>query len=133
MFSRYAAAGVTVWLTVQALINLGCVLRLLPIAGVPLPLVSYGGSALLAALAGVGVLLVSARNEPEARSAARGQEGTAAPRMTTVIGSRTGPARSPAMSAASARAGRRRHGRPHLAADRDRGRTDPAQRPASSG
>ncbi|MDR7863120.1 FtsW/RodA/SpoVE family cell cycle protein, partial [Escherichia coli] len=56
-FSRYAAAGVTAWFMVQALINLGCVLRLLPIAGVPLPLVSYGGSALLANMAGVGVLL----------------------------------------------------------------------------
>ena len=37
---------------VQALINLGCVLRLLPIAGVPLPLVSYGGSALIGQPAG---------------------------------------------------------------------------------
>ena len=51
-FNRYAAGGVTVWFMVQALINLGRVLRLLPIAGVPLPLVSYGGSALLANLLG---------------------------------------------------------------------------------
>ena len=51
-FARYAAGGVTVWFMVQALINLAVVLRLLPIAGVPLPLVSYGGSALIANLLG---------------------------------------------------------------------------------
>ena len=42
-----AAAGVTAWILVQALVNIGAVLGLLPITGVPLPLVSYGGSALL--------------------------------------------------------------------------------------
>ena len=52
---------------VQALINLAVVLRLLPIAGVPLPLVSYGGSALIANLLAVGVLLGCARREPAAR------------------------------------------------------------------
>ena len=51
-------------------------LRLLPIAGVPLPLVSYGGSALIANLLAVGVLLVCARHEPDARRLlARGQAG----------------------------------------------------------
>ena len=88
MFCRYAAAGVTVWLTAQALINLGSVLRLLPIAGVPLPLVSYGGSALLAALAGVGVLLVCARHEPAARALIAAKKARPKPRMTTVIGFR---------------------------------------------
>ena len=56
-FSRYAAGGVTTWFVVQALFNLAVVLRLLPIAGVPLPLVSYGGSALIGNLLAVGVLL----------------------------------------------------------------------------
>ena len=70
-FNRYLAAGVTAWFMVQALINLGCVLRLLPIAGVPLPLVSYGGSALMANLAGIGLLLACARREPEARAVLR--------------------------------------------------------------
>ena len=88
-FSRYAAAGVTAWFMVQALVNLGCVLRLLPIAGVPLPLVSYGGSALLATLAGVGVLLSCARNEPGARRVLAAKAGAKKPRMTTVVGSRT--------------------------------------------
>jgi cell division protein FtsW len=87
-FSRYAAAGVTAWFMVQALINLGCVLRLLPIAGVPLPLVSYGGSALLANMAGVGVLLACARNEPGAREVLAAKASRRRPRMTTVVGSR---------------------------------------------
>ena len=66
LFVRFAAGGIT-WFMVQALINLAVVLRMLPIAGVPLPLVSYGGSALVANLLAVGVLLAGARREPEAR------------------------------------------------------------------
>jgi cell division protein FtsW len=92
-FSRYAAAGITAWFMVQALVNLGCVLRLLPIAGVPLPLVSYGGSALLANLAGVGVLLACARNEPGARQVLAARAGKRKPRMTAVVGSRRSSAR----------------------------------------
>ena len=92
-FSRYAAAGITAWFGVQALVNLGAVLRLLPIAGVPLPLVSYGGSALLAALAGVGVLLACARNEPGARKVLAARAGARSPRMTAVVGSRAGRSR----------------------------------------
>jgi cell division protein FtsW len=60
-FVRYAAGGVTSWLMVQALVNVGAVLGILPITGVPLPLVSYGGSALVPALLGLGMLLSFAR------------------------------------------------------------------------
>jgi cell division protein FtsW len=67
-FSRYAAAGITFWFMVQALVNIAVVLRLLPVFGVPLPFISYGGSALLANLAALGVLLNCARNEPAARA-----------------------------------------------------------------
>jgi cell division protein FtsW len=88
-FHSYVAAGVTAWFMVQALINLGCVLRLLPIAGVPLPLVSYGGSALLANLAGIGLLLACARREPEARAVLDRRRRGPRPRMTTVVGSRS--------------------------------------------
>lgn len=89
IFSRYVAAGVTAWFMVQALINLGSVLRLLPIAGVPLPLVSYGGSALLANLAGVGLLLACARREPEARAVLAGRRRGPGPATSTVVGTRT--------------------------------------------
>lgn len=87
-FFRYAAAGVTVWLMVQALINLAVVLRLLPVAGVPLPLLSYGGSALISNLMAVGVLLSCARNEPAARSYLHRRSGRTPPEMTTVVGHR---------------------------------------------
>jgi cell division protein FtsW len=89
LFMRYAAGGITVWFMVQALINLAVVLRLLPIAGVPLPLVSYGGSALIANLLAVGVLLACARREPEARKLLAKKAVRPQPRMTTVVGSRT--------------------------------------------
>jgi len=68
-FVRYAAGGVTTWITAQAVINIGAVLGLLPIAGVPLPLFSYGGSALLPTMFAVGLLIAFAREDPAARTA----------------------------------------------------------------
>ncbi|MFJ6831260.1 putative lipid II flippase FtsW [Streptomyces sp. NPDC091209] len=68
-FVRYAAGGVTTWITAQAVINIGAVLGLLPIAGVPLPLFSYGGSALLPAMFAIGLLIAFARDDPAARAA----------------------------------------------------------------
>ncbi|MFD5556307.1 putative lipid II flippase FtsW [Streptomyces sp. NPDC127068] len=68
-FVRYAAGGVTTWIMAQAVINMGAVLGLLPIAGVPLPLFSYGGSALLPTMFAVGLLIAFARDEPAARAA----------------------------------------------------------------
>jgi cell division protein FtsW len=88
-FRRYAAGGVTVWFMVQALINLAVVLRLLPIAGVPLPLVSYGGSALIANLLALGVLLSCARHEPDARRLLEGRSNKKPRRrVSAVVGSR---------------------------------------------
>ncbi|MDQ0813952.1 cell division protein FtsW [Streptomyces sp. B3I7] len=68
-FVRYAAGGVTTWITAQAVINVGAVLGLLPIAGVPLPLFSYGGSALLPTMFAIGLLIAFAREDPAARAA----------------------------------------------------------------
>lgn len=68
-FVRYAAGGVTTWIIAQAVINMGAVLGLLPIAGVPLPLFSYGGSALLPTMFAIGLLIAFARDEPAARAA----------------------------------------------------------------
>jgi cell division protein FtsW len=70
-FVRYASAGIVVWLLGQAMINIGMVLGLLPVIGIPLPLVSYGGSALLPTLIALGLLLSFARSEPGAASALR--------------------------------------------------------------
>lgn len=63
LFVRLAAASATVWILVQSFINIGAVLGLLPITGIPLPLVSYGGSALLPTLLAIGMLLAFARRE----------------------------------------------------------------------
>jgi cell division protein FtsW len=90
-FSRYAAGGVTVWFIFQSLINLAVVLRMIPIAGVPLPLLSYGGSALVANLLAIGALLSCARREPAARTLLERRSSKVRPRMTTVVGSRTLP------------------------------------------
>ena len=90
IFGRVTAAGITTWFMFQAMVNLGVVLRLLPVMGVPLPLVSYGGSALLANLLALGVLLACARQEPQARAALAAKRRAPKPRMTTVVGTRRG-------------------------------------------
>ncbi|HEY3208325.1 MAG TPA: putative lipid II flippase FtsW [Actinomycetota bacterium] len=56
-FGRLLAGGITAWLGLQALVNLGAVTGMLPITGVPLPFVSFGGSSLIVSLGAVGVLL----------------------------------------------------------------------------
>jgi cell division protein FtsW len=75
-FVRMAAGGVTAWILVQALVNIGAVLGILPITGVPLPLVSYGGSALVPTMLGLGMLLSFAR--PRGRPSRRRARKTAA-------------------------------------------------------
>ncbi|MEO7233734.1 MAG: putative lipid II flippase FtsW [Lapillicoccus sp.] len=67
-FVRVATAGVMAWILIQAIINIGAVIGLLPVIGVPLPLVSAGGSALVTTLLALGMLLSFARNEPGARA-----------------------------------------------------------------
>ena len=74
-FVRVATAGVMVWILVQATINIGAVIGLLPVIGVPLPLVSSGGSALVTTLFGLGMLLSFARNEPGCRDALAARPG----------------------------------------------------------
>ncbi|MCW2905046.1 MAG: cell division protein FtsW [Streptosporangiaceae bacterium] len=68
-FMRLAAAGATAWVVVQAIVNIGAVIGVLPITGIPLPLVSYGGSALIPTLIALGMLLSFAKREPGARQA----------------------------------------------------------------
>jgi cell division protein FtsW len=70
VFGRLLAAGIVSWFGLQTLINLGAVTGLLPITGVPLPFLSYGGSSLVVSLAAVGVLVSIAR--ASARAPARG-------------------------------------------------------------
>ncbi|MHB1740445.1 MAG: putative lipid II flippase FtsW [Actinomycetes bacterium] len=65
-FVRLAAAGVSVWFMVQSLVNIGAVIGVLPVTGIPLPLVSYGGSSLLLIMVALGMLAAFARAEPAA-------------------------------------------------------------------
>ncbi len=73
-FSALVAGGVTVWLSAQALINMGAVVGLVPVTGVPLPFVSSGGSALVANLFAAGLLVQVARRT------ARGEPARPRPR-----------------------------------------------------
>ena len=68
-FVRYMSFGIVVWLLGQMIINVGMVLAVLPVIGIPLPLVSYGGSALVPSLVALGLLIGFARREPKAARA----------------------------------------------------------------
>ena len=64
LFVRLATAGIMSWIVVQAMINIGSVIGLLPVIGVNLPLVSSGGSSLIMTMAALGILISFARHEP---------------------------------------------------------------------
>jgi cell division protein FtsW len=68
-FMRLAAAAATAWLSLQALVNIGAVIGMLPITGVPLPLVSAGLSSLIVTLVALGMLMSFAKREPGASQA----------------------------------------------------------------
>ena len=60
-FGKFVAVGITSWITFQALINMAAITSLIPLTGIPLPFISYGGSALITSLVGVGILLSISR------------------------------------------------------------------------
>jgi cell division protein FtsW len=66
-FGRLLAAGIAGWIGLQTLVNLGTVTGLLPVTGVPLPLVSFGGSSLVVTLAAIGILVNIGRSPPRGR------------------------------------------------------------------
>ncbi|SHG61631.1 cell division-specific peptidoglycan biosynthesis regulator FtsW [Jatrophihabitans endophyticus] len=70
-FVRTAGGGATIWLAGQAVINIGYVTGLLPVTGIPLPLISAGGTSLLVTFFVIGMLVSFARHEREAVNAAR--------------------------------------------------------------
>ena len=105
VFVKIATAGVMAWVLGQAMINIAVVLGLLPVIGLPLPLVSSGGSALISTMVALGMVLSFARAEPGARDALSVRAGVvraslpvvplrpAWPTRGRVAGSRAGPAR----------------------------------------
>lgn len=64
-FTRFACAGIASWIAIQSVLNMGSALSLLPVVGVTLPLVSYGGSALIATYMAIGFVASSALRNPE--------------------------------------------------------------------
>ena len=57
MFGRLLATGITTWFVFQAFINIAAISALIPLTGVPLPFVSYGGTALIFSMGAMGILL----------------------------------------------------------------------------
>ena len=66
--SRFACAGFGIWIAMQSFLNLGSATSVLPVVGVTLPLVSYGGSALVAVICSIGFVAGAALRDPEVRS-----------------------------------------------------------------
>jgi cell division protein FtsW len=64
-FGALLAVGITSWIALQALINLGGVTQSIPLTGIPMPLLSYGGSALISTMAAIGILLSVSRYTKE--------------------------------------------------------------------
>lgn len=62
---RYVSSGIGCWLAIQVILNIGSTLSVLPVVGVTLPFVSYGGSALVATYMGIGFVIGAARRDPE--------------------------------------------------------------------
>ena len=74
-FAKITTAAVASWVLAQALVNIGVVIKVLPVIGIPLPFVSAGGSSLIATLMAVGVVLAFARTEPGAKDALLAHRG----------------------------------------------------------
>ncbi|WP_328467107.1 putative lipid II flippase FtsW [Actinoplanes sp. NBC_00393] len=112
-FRRLAATAITTWLVAQAVINMGGVVGLLPITGLPLPFISAGGSALIVTLAAIGMLASFARAEPDA---ARALNARPTPRWVRLLWAPLPPVPPP-----------RRPGKPRPPAQKTAGTRTPAR------
>ena len=70
-FDRYVCAGIGCWISVQVLLNIGTLISLIPVVGVTLPLISYGGSSLIATFIALGYVLGVLRRDPQIASEIR--------------------------------------------------------------
>ncbi len=84
---KVTTGAICCWIVGQALVNIGVVIGALPVIGVPLPLVSAGGSALIMTMAALGVVISFARDEPGAREALAARSGTVRRSLAVVGGS----------------------------------------------
>jgi len=70
-FDRYVCAGIGCWISIQVLLNIGTVISVIPVVGVTLPLISYGGSSLIATFIALGYVLGVLRRDPQIASEIR--------------------------------------------------------------
>ena len=111
-FGTLLAAGITIWIALQALINIGAVIAALPITGVPLPLVSFGGTSLVVVMVAAGILVniaYQAESGPPQRARGRrrgraGRPSNARPAPRSRPRPQTGARRRSAASAPATRA-----------------------------
>ena len=81
-FVRFASTGIMLWVVVQAMVNIGVVLGVFPVLGVPLPLMSAGGSSMIAILAAIGIVLAFEREQHAESNERGGLQAT--PRLKSV-------------------------------------------------
>ncbi len=81
-FSHLVAIGITTWILSQAFINIGAVIGGLPVTGIPLPLVSFGGSSLVGDMAALGILVAIAKNNTN-RDQAKNSRSKAKPKLVS--------------------------------------------------
>ncbi|MEU6646809.1 putative lipid II flippase FtsW [Saccharomonospora sp. NPDC046836] len=124
---RIVAGTITVWLVSQAAINIGYVVGLLPVTGVTLPMISYGGTSLLVTMLLFGILANCARHEPESVAALRTQGPGKFGRLMRLPA--PDPYRPPAKRRGSGRTAPAKGGRP--AARRTRSASAPDRRRAA--
>ena len=105
VFVKIATAGVMAWVLGQAMINIAVVLGLLPVIGLPLPLVSSGGSALISTMVALGMVLSFARAEPGARDALSARAGVVRASLPVVPLRPAWPARGGTSTSTSTDAG----------------------------
>jgi len=110
-FMQITVAGISAWLLGQAVVNMMVVVGLLPVIGVPLPFISSGGSALLASMTALGMLLSFARREPGAAEAISARFGAVRRSVNVQPAPRDGssaarPGKASRRSAKPGRAGR---------------------------
>ena len=94
-FVRIASGGIMAWIMLQSIINIGAVVGLLPVIGVPLPLVSAGGSSLVTTLLALGIMLSFARAEPGASEWLRSRRSLVRSSLAVLPHRRASRTRSP--------------------------------------
>jgi cell division protein FtsW len=68
VFGKLVATGITTWFIFQAFVNIAAMVALIPLTGIPLPFISYGGTALFCALVAVGILINISKYTVEQKS-----------------------------------------------------------------